>query len=1344
MPSVIPTKVPASAIVDPELLGRVRRGRRYRSVGWLGVLGSIVAFAVTQLNSVFGDESVSSQATTHPTQFAIGGIVLTISLLLVNWTRIWVQESREPFQYTFSVGAFESFPPGEGPAEPLAPGGPMDWLGRDLTEKLSSRVQRLSLLDEEDAPKAEPDGPPASHVHITGWYGIRRLEDGNWVLEVVPKVRLGGKGAAAKLAQTVCFRLRDGSSGNGQPGAQPPPLDETAYRRLFERVYWSVASTIYDQIRRGVEEKVGLLPPGHLRAAAYLYEADDYAASNTLDAYEAARTLYLRALEMYDVGSRERPATRWRRTVRGLRRGLDWIRRRLRLIAAHALRYFGRREVLTARARLGYARTLAAEWHLRLLCGTPPTELYEALPRIAKTIERLSRVPRDVPEQRQVLFRAHVADAIVKCLLEDSPGAAVALEEAEAELPAGAREKPEFLFAAGMIEAEPLRSLRLFGQAVELDPALERAHYHRALESESLWRRREELEPAIAHTVDAEYSTVISINPGNISAWANRGYIGWLLSPPISEQENGKADGGFDWRTHAIAMLEAGTQYKEVRRETMIAELDWTLTRLAAEEGRFAAAYEHYIAAVSAMLDEPRVKFLEQFYRVITPAVVARYDRYRSEVERHAATAKGEGEERMVQSVLAFVHNDCALAYQAHWERSGNRSELRRAHDAFRAAIEANPHFVLPKLYLAELFWNEANNASRRGDVEEADGLEAEVVRLLADVVRREPECLPAQLLTVEVKAKQSVRFNTMRNGSQPGSFEHEQRACESKLEEVLRQLLPHPAFATKDGGTRLAANGRYVRELLGDGQVRWTREFTETHVRALVQWVNAMAPLAPDQADLLCERLRGVYHRCRPELLNAHVGVAREMSSVLNTEAVQGRGEKLGQQCLGLLGEIVDSILKDDPVHHSVLEVANLIDEDRRREILLEAAALTSSPATLLLVAEQLISVGEPNEAARAFWRAQRLDGDAMASEHYLTLGRLEAERERRSRAVRAFRAAIEAGNGVEAAAMAAAESAALLAQTQGQEAAWEELQRAVARDAEIALVLADRLSAMERQEEAVAVYRDLLAGDTAQSEAQRALGQVALAALLSTMPGDTSAEEKRLLAEAAGSQTAPMRSQAAVLLAGLLGPEDPEKAKLFDLQALEDGDPQVVSLAAGRLALNLRVAGKEAEADELLRKHASSHSSVAVQLGDTLRGGGLYREAAEMYALGADPSGPEPAYAVEALLHHGDLLAERDEGKAAEALYWRAVEARDFQRSPEAVLAMQRLRAPETFQARERLYRSVMKRVDKPTVAGFAFQLGQLLEGAGDSAAAKAVYQAARERAPEIAVRDSRLPFG
>ncbi len=99
MAAGIPTKISTDAIVDPELVGRVRRGRRYRSVGWLGVVASIGIFAALNVAPLGG-----------PAVVAITVPVLTISLLLVNWTRLWIQETKEPFQYTFSVGEFEAGP----------------------------------------------------------------------------------------------------------------------------------------------------------------------------------------------------------------------------------------------------------------------------------------------------------------------------------------------------------------------------------------------------------------------------------------------------------------------------------------------------------------------------------------------------------------------------------------------------------------------------------------------------------------------------------------------------------------------------------------------------------------------------------------------------------------------------------------------------------------------------------------------------------------------------------------------------------------------------------------------------------------------------------------------------------------------------------------------------------------------------------------------------------------------------------------------------------------------------------------------------------------------------------
>jgi hypothetical protein len=206
---------------------------------------------------------------------------------------------------------------------------------------------------------------------------VRQDESKEWWIEVVPKVRVGGKGAPAELGNTVRFKLEQTGAATRR-AFLPPALDTRQYNLLVERVYWVVASKIYAQIRRGVEEKARLLPPGRLRCAAYLNEADDYACSNTLAAFKAARHLYRRTCECYHQGNFDPPASAWRKFTHDVRTHLDRYLSRLRRVLATVIRRFGRREIRAAEAQLGYGRMLVAEWNLRFLCGSIPKELYEA------------------------------------------------------------------------------------------------------------------------------------------------------------------------------------------------------------------------------------------------------------------------------------------------------------------------------------------------------------------------------------------------------------------------------------------------------------------------------------------------------------------------------------------------------------------------------------------------------------------------------------------------------------------------------------------------------------------------------------------------------------------------------------------------------------------------------------------------------------------------------------------------------------------------------------------------------------------------------------------------------
>jgi hypothetical protein len=73
-------------------LGRqAGRGQKYRHLGWLGVLLSAVLVAEGSMGFLWSNEVR-----------LLAAAVLAVSLLLINWSRIWIRESREPFKYTYS------------------------------------------------------------------------------------------------------------------------------------------------------------------------------------------------------------------------------------------------------------------------------------------------------------------------------------------------------------------------------------------------------------------------------------------------------------------------------------------------------------------------------------------------------------------------------------------------------------------------------------------------------------------------------------------------------------------------------------------------------------------------------------------------------------------------------------------------------------------------------------------------------------------------------------------------------------------------------------------------------------------------------------------------------------------------------------------------------------------------------------------------------------------------------------------------------------------------------------------------------------------------------------------
>lgn len=666
----------ASLVPPADLLSRVegvepvlRRGQALQKLGW----GAFAISALSALGSVFTSQWWSKIAGTswgHGVhEWLLAGVVASavVAALLVGWLRIWVRASRTPFHYTYSIEPFE-------PIEGTPPQPRLAWLQHDLSTRLTRRIGRLALLDERYS--GTTDAPDA-HIHIGGVYGIRAKSTGEFVIEVMPWVRLGPTGSPATLAHPVKFLLKGKNELTTERGA-------ASYDKLVERVYFSIATRIYRQIRDDVQRKIDLLPRRYFRAAAYFYEAEDYIRSNTLDAYKQAQKLYGEVIRLYSTNWRDPDSARSAGSVVRL---IDWLLAGWSLAWRRRAAWFwpglGRVELMVARAELGYARTLVYRRAVAGFSGQRLNPIFEARPIAERAVRRLRRLRKDVPGKRKRLFDALVTEASVLAALGSFDDAGKRLREARALHPARAEQNAAFMHVRGQVETRQ-RSY-YFQRAGELLPSFEVSQFERAIETEVLWRRRPTPERNVADMVVADYERVLQLDPGNLSAWANLGYTYWLL----------------DERENARQALERGREYKEIRSETFVAELDYCLARIAAESGDFKRAYSHYVDAIAGHIAQgvwhaPEGYTAHQFV-AISDWMLQRFKQYKCTVKqqwrdgRHLPDPAPDGTTRRVRAaVYAFVLNDYGEACLNYWLRTGNNRYFAIAGHQFEAALQTS------------------------------------------------------------------------------------------------------------------------------------------------------------------------------------------------------------------------------------------------------------------------------------------------------------------------------------------------------------------------------------------------------------------------------------------------------------------------------------------------------------------------------------------------------------------------------------------------------------------------------------------------------------------------------
>lgn len=716
--------------VERDLLKRKQVG----TLGWVGAIAGALVQALIIVTDkeislgvigdffkgiLRGDLSVLLSSEFLGMTFLVAGFLVFV---VTRQTAFMLKESEEPFRYTFWIDEFAEVKGTPDKRFTLAMSDRINLLHHDLRERLNSRIRRFSLLDPKTLSEAARSAL-TSHIHIQGHYAVREGGKGEWQLHLMPSIRIGPEGSAETLAVPVRYPLVTfPKAGGAEAGSFE--LDAERYNQMVEQVYSTVATEVYRQIEQDVKNKMNLFPTHYLRSVAYFHEAEDYARSNTIDAYDRAIDLFRESLRYFRVAT-IKPLSRFLLTRPFLwRLEVKYQHTYAAIQLAYAKCLFYRREIsaLSGRYRnplftvrhdiaeiLGILEVLHNRISPLWLVGSPKgagsqplqgTRYRMALLMSLLTFERdswrkvFSLRPWQAlfTRQRRLFFDAQVVAALVHHHLGSVERAKEHLEDARAVAPSMSETNALFLFASGVIEPNVDRALPYLRQATEAAPDFQIAQYRLAYFSEVRFRMQDEMDHGKARRVIAEYEQVLRINPGNVAAVASKGYLWWLLGD----------------RDEAKSAFEGGREIKAVARQTYIGELIYGLARISAEKGDLTAAHDLFAEALAA---DPGVGAYTRtagsfttasYFEYIGDAMLGRYEAFREEVERiidnpveedlTTITVLGPCEEKRRVSrttaarVRAFVLNDYGNACLNYHLRFGDLPTLDKAVEAYVAA----------------------------------------------------------------------------------------------------------------------------------------------------------------------------------------------------------------------------------------------------------------------------------------------------------------------------------------------------------------------------------------------------------------------------------------------------------------------------------------------------------------------------------------------------------------------------------------------------------------------------------------------------------------------------------
>jgi tetratricopeptide (TPR) repeat protein len=739
--------------VEADLLRRKRTGNISGIIALVAAIFQIILVAITReeyldsiggfvynltqwmagkipLAELFGPEGI-------PLYQMIGLLVVVVGVglyLLFRWTGFLLHESEEPFRYTLSINPFQQEGIGSDKRAILVEQDRFELLHHDLIQRINQRFKkRFSLLAE--GATIEGEAACRSHIQISGYYAIRQNSSAQWIAQVMPRVKIGSpEQPEVAVDPPVEYPLIDkksksagykkSTSTNNEPIYLELPARD--YDWIVEQVYSRIATEVYRQIELDLQDKIRQFPTRYLRAVALSNEAEDFARSNTVDAYDRAIALFQEARRYIRQAGRDSLANRLIRLPVVWRLGVKYMHSK-------------------AAIQIGYAKALIYRREISALTGRSKNPIFGLTNDLGKLIEdlrelyhRMTGIQLDEPGQaslafltvpgasmikshRRVLFDACTVAALAYDALGDIETARQRLRTAMTLDPQLAENNALYTMVEALSRSEMETRIRLLRRAVEMADRFEFAQYQLALWTDMQFRKEIELTEQRAAAVLAEYEEVLKINPGNIAALAAQGYLYWLLEDDQAERK-----------------FKEGLKIKAIVRETYVGVLNYGLARVAAEKGRFNTSYNAYRQAVSidpgvATYSATSTRGGESlYYDYISPGIRDRYKQFAGTVEAYRQGRlrldhdDGKTSNVVKQTVLSFALSDYGNACINFYWRYGDRQALRRAIEQFEAALKESPDNKV-------VWYNLAGAHYFQGDLQQASQCSQEMIARMPD-----------------------------------------------------------------------------------------------------------------------------------------------------------------------------------------------------------------------------------------------------------------------------------------------------------------------------------------------------------------------------------------------------------------------------------------------------------------------------------------------------------------------------------------------------------------------------------------------------------------------------------